>query len=64
MACKHENTLVQPGSVEKYGDEIKIDLKTGKLFCRDCDIELPFEDIEFYDRDKMSVGIPTKLVDE
>ena len=35
----------------------------GTLSCRKCQQELPYEDLELYDQEYISVGIPVEMVD-
>lgn len=64
MTCKHEYAVVQPGSVEKKGDGVVVgDFEHGSMHCKDCQQELPIEDIGIYDDEHLSVAIPQDLID-
>lgn len=62
--CKHENTVVEPSKLRTEGDGVAFSIDNDARFsCRDCEQELPTEDIPHYDKNKMSVAIPKDLVD-
>ena len=61
--CKHEQIIIQPGSIEKKGDGVIIkDLSGGTVYCRSCNKELATEDIYLYEEKNISVAIPEDLL--
>lgn len=68
MKCKHTDVIVVPTDIIKTEhngvDGFAINLYgDGKLSCRHCQEELPYEDLQLYEQDHVSVGIPAEMVD-
>lgn len=65
MSCKHPSVIVNPGTIIPEGDGFIIgDLESGTMLCRECEIDLPIEDLQFYPEGKVSIAIPVEMMHE
>lgn len=68
MICSHPKVIVHPSKFENIlvdGEKaFSFILEGGTMNCRICNDELPLEDMHLYPENKVSIGVPTELVDD
>ena len=58
--CEHTAVIVIPKQVTRHegGFEIKDYTTDSTMICKLCNQELPLEDLQFYSKSNISIGIP------
>ena len=65
MNCKHEEILLFPEDIVNKDDNIVIkDMDNCLVVCKNCNKEIPNEDVYLYPANKKFVGIPKGLIEE